>query len=155
MAAKKSQVRSANLFFAELIIVLLFFSISAAVILSVFAAADNKQKTASLTENSIICAQSLAECYSVNGDLSSSVALVFGEAFHSGEEVTLTLDEQMACSEDGAVQLSLAETVLSETEAGRLSQLEMIFSYCETQLYTLTCTAYCGSMKQEVQSDEG
>ncbi len=142
MEKQKIQVRRANLFFIELIIALLFFSISAVIMLRVFAAADNKQKTAALTEKSIICAQSLAEVYSVSGDLSRSVYTVLGADGVGDDELTLVLDDELSLAESGSVQLTMQETVLSDTAAGRLSQLEMTFSAGETELYSLTCKAY-------------
>lgn len=141
MEKQKVQVRRANLFFIELLIALLFFSISAVIMLRVFAAADNKQKTAALTEKSIICAQSLAEAYSVSGELSDSAYKVLG-VDADGEEAIISLDEELSPAEDGAVLLTLAETVLSDNAAGRLTQLEITFTAGETQLYTMTCSAY-------------
>lgn len=141
MEKQKVQVRRANLFFIELLIALLFFSISAVIMLRVFAAADNKQKTAALTEKSIICAQSLAEAYSVSGELSDGTYKVLGVSA-DGEEMTISLNEELSPAEGGAVQLKLTETVLSENAAGRLSQLEITFAAGETQLYTMTCSAY-------------
>ncbi len=142
MEKQKVQVRRANLFFIELLIALLFFSISAVIILRVFAAADHKQKTAALTEKSIICAQSLAEVYSVSGDLSYSVYKVFGVDGISGDELTQTLDDELSPDESGAVKLSLRESVLSNDAAGRLSQLNITFTSGETELYSVTCRAY-------------
>lgn len=142
MEKQKIQVRRANLFFIELLIALLFFSISAVIMLRVFAAADNKQKTAALTEKSIICAQSLAEVYSVSGNLSRSVYMTLGVDGVSGDELTLVLDDELSPAESGAVQLTMQETVLGDTAAGRLSQLDIAFTAGETELYSLTCKAY-------------
>lgn len=142
MEKQKVQVRRANLFFIELLIALLFFSISAVIMLRVFAAADNKQKTAALTEKSIICAQSLAEVYSVSGDLARSVYMTLGVDDVSDDELTLLLDDELIVADNGCVQLTMCETVLSDTAAGRMSQLDITFAAGETKLYSLTCTAY-------------
>ncbi len=150
MEKQKIQARRANLFFIELVIALLFFSISAVIILRVFAAADNKQKTAALTEKSIICAQSLAEVYSVSGDVRVTTAEVFGTVADDSE-LTLVLDESFSLADDGAVQLTMRETVISDDAAGRLSQLQMTFSAGETELYALTCSAYMPLNMQEVR----
>lgn len=142
MEKHKFKERRANLFFIELIIALLFFSLSAVIILRVFASADNKQRNAALTERSIICAQSLAEVYSAEGDISVTCAEVLG-AIGSGSDFTLSFNENMVpVAEDGCVKLAMHETVLSDTDAGRLSQLDMTFTAGETELYSLTCTAY-------------
>ena len=65
---KKSTERPLNLFFIEMIISLLFFSISGAVILSVFAGADKKSRAGETLESIIVFSQSVAEVYSLNGD---------------------------------------------------------------------------------------
>lgn len=150
MEKQKIQARRANLFFIELIIALLFFSISAVIILRVFAAADNKQHTAAMTEKSIICAQSLAEVYSVSGDVRSCTDVVFdNKQLDSVYEIML--DEDMSpVADDAAVKLTMQETVLSEDAAGRLSELTMTFSTGDAELYSLTCSAYIPLNMQEV-----
>ena len=140
---KKAQLRPANLFFVELMCVLLFFSISAAIILQVFAAADNKQKLGSLTEKTMICAQSLAESYSVTGDLSETVKQVFGEETDSSVKVlTIALDSELKTTDEAVVTLKLSEISETLTEAGRFSRLQMDFTAGETTLFSLCSSAY-------------
>lgn len=140
---KKALLRPANLFFVELMCVLLFFSISAAIILQVFAAADNKQKLGSLTEKAMICAQSLAETYSVTGNLSETVKIVFGEETDCSEkDITLALDKELNISDTAVVTLKLSEVSEALTEAGRLSRLQMDFTAGETTLFSLCSSAY-------------
>ncbi len=144
MEKEKTQVRRANLFFIELVIALLFFSISAVIILRVFAAADNKQKTAKLTEGAILCGQSLAEAYSVCADRYEAAEMLFGQEFPQENSLTLeiTLDDDFKPSENGRVTLALCETVKSETEAGKLAVMEISFTAGEQPLYSLSCSAY-------------
>ena len=141
---RKAQLRPANLFFVELMCVLLFFGVSAAVILQVFAAADNKQKLGTLTEKSMICAQSVAECYSVTGDVGETVQLVFGEDAGSVEDNTLTLmlNSEFKPASDGVVMLKLSEISETISTAGRLSRLQIDFTTGETTLFSLCCSAY-------------
>lgn len=143
----KARLQSANLFFVELMCVLLFFAISAAVILQVFVAADNKQKLGSLTEKAMICAQSVAESYSVSGNISETVKLVFGEETDiAAKAATFVLDKDMAVSEDGIVTLRLSEFSETAGEAGRLSRLQMDFTVGDTALFSLCCCAYIPEM---------
>ena len=69
--------RPINLFLAEIIIALLFFSISGAVILQVFAAADIKSRKSGELESVIICAQTLAEAYSESGNIVTAAKIVW------------------------------------------------------------------------------
>ncbi len=142
----KALMRPANLFFVELMCVLLFFAISAAVILQVFVAADNKQKLGSLTEKAMICAQSVAECYSVTGDISDTVKLVFNTDTDADKDTVIYLDKEMAVSENGVVTLQLSEISETISEAGRLSRLQMDFTTGETTLFSLCCSAYIPEM---------
>ncbi len=131
----------ANLFFIELIIVLLFFSFSSAVILRIFAAADHKQDMSDLTERAVICSQSIAEAFSVSGNIGETAALVFGNTAVPDESGELRLDKNMLLSESGTVTLRLAEKS-SDTEAGRLSRLSAAFIIDGKELYSLECSSY-------------
>ncbi len=140
---KKAALRPANLFFVELLIVLLFFSLSAAIILRVFAAADYKQTLGELTEKSILYAQSVAECYSVTADMSATVDLVFGtSADITDGAAVLTLDDGFNASADGKVTLTLSEISREVTAAGCFTRLSIEFSLGEDELYALICSAY-------------
>ncbi len=139
----KAEVRPANLFFVELIIVLLFFSLSAAIILRVFAAADNKQKLGELTEKSIIRAQSLAECYSVTGDASAAAEQVFGVQPDMSEGMmSMSLDSELSPAQEEAVLLTMTELSREQSGAGALSSMRITFTAGESELFSLTCTAY-------------
>lgn len=139
----KAEMRPANLFFVELIIVLLFFSLSAAIILQVFVAADSKQKLGELTERSIVSAQTIAECYSVTGDIGETVELAFGTKADTTDGVyTLLLDSELAVSPEGEVTLSLSEISREISEAGAFTRLSIEFTRGEQELYSLICSAY-------------
>lgn len=120
-----------NLFFAEMIIALLFFSISGAVILKVFSSADMKSRESARLERVIVFAQSFAEVYSESGSVSETARLVLGE-YSAGEEVFL---------EDGSVNMRTSEK-RTATGAGELSELTMTFTADGEEIYSLTCSAY-------------
>lgn len=67
-----------NLFFLEMIIVLMFFSIAAAVILRSFAASDKLARGSRRLENMAFCAQSAAELYSQTGSIGDTAERLFG-----------------------------------------------------------------------------
>lgn len=137
----KAHIRPANLFFIELLIVLLFFSFSVAVILQIFASADHKQELSDLTEGSVICAQSAAEAFSVSGDLSETAELVFGVDEDLGSSAVIILGDDFKISDDGRITLNLKQRD-EESTAGRLSYLDISFTVGETELYSLSCAAY-------------
>ena len=135
-------MKPANLFFIELIVVLLFFSFSSAVILGIFAAADHRQKHSDLTEKALICSQSLSEAFSVKGDFTEAAAIVFGEGAFDENSAEISLDSDMKPCEDGDVALFMQESH-EETKAGRLSSLTFEFRTEDGLLFDpITCEAY-------------
>ncbi len=135
--------RPINLFFTELIIALLFFSISGAVILQVFAAADKRSRLSAEKESAMICAQSIAEVYSVSGSAAEAFAAVFsGELFNGdGGEYSIILDSYCRPAIDGNIELKAAEK-REKTSSGELSRLSMSFTSDKGELFSLDCTAY-------------
>lgn len=136
--------RPINLFFTELIISLLFFSISGAVILNVFASADKRSQANAEKENAMICAQSIAEAYSELGDADVALNTVFAQSpDYDGDSgvYTVKLDRHCKPSGDGRIILSASEK-REKTASGELSELAMSFTDGENELFSLTCTAY-------------
>lgn len=109
-----------NLFFLEMIIVLLFFSIAAAVILNVFAASDRLAKKSRLTEAMAFCAQSAAEIFSETGSLPQTVEELFGIESANMNEVDIPLDESCKYSPENA-SLYMRMYVSAEEQEGLYS----------------------------------
>lgn len=136
--------RPVNLFFTELIIALLFFSISGAVILNVFASADRKSHINAEKENAMICAQSIAEAYSVLGNADEALKTVFVQSpeFDAGSGIyTIQLDNLCKPATDGKVIMSATEE-REITVSGVLSELSIVFSDGNEELFSLVCSAY-------------
>ena len=122
-----------NLFFIEIIIALLFFSISGAVIMKVFAAADAKTRRSGLLEETVITAQSIAELYSCDGDADAAVKKAAGVSDYD--------DLSSVPLEGGRVILSVSES--SENYgAGEVRKLTMVFRMDGEEIYSLNCSAY-------------
>ncbi len=128
--------RPINLFFAEMIIALLFFSISGVVILRIFAAADNKTRMSNKLENVIVCAQSMAEAYSECGNISQSANLVWNSPMISEENHVTTVNLP-----ESDIVLKAYEERITQT-AGELAKMHMVFTSDGEELYTLDCSAY-------------
>lgn len=138
MIKRKGERRPQNLFFVELIMALLFFALSSAVILQVFAAAHTRQQQSTLTERAVICGQSIAEAYSVSGETELAMFAVFGERL-GGE--TFALDDELKLAANGEVTLSLTEERVISA-AGTLKWLNVSFSTEDGQLYAQRSAAY-------------
>lgn len=128
----ESRRRPVNLFFIEIIIALLFFSISGAVIMRVFATADSRTRKSALLENVIIAAQSVAELYSVSGDAAEAVAQAVG---FRGEDLSAVPVE------DGGAVMSVSER-REPSAAGELRRLSLVFTRDGDKIYSLDCAAY-------------
>ena len=134
--------RPINLFFTEIIIALLFFSISGAVILKVFSSADLKSQNSARLERVIITAQSIAEAYSGSGDFNAAAKLVLGDS--TAVEQLYGNSQAKVLLEGGSVELQADES-WRITDAGRLSELTMTFISGDKEIYSLTCSAYIRS----------
>lgn len=122
--------RPINLFLIEMVIALLFFCISGVVILKVFAGADSKSQESARLERVVVLAQSIAEAYSV-----------YGDADKAAECVGLERLDTSIPDEGGSIVLQ-TEQSLSETDAGELHTLRMVFSYGDKEIYSLDCSSY-------------
>ncbi len=127
-----------NLLFAEMMIALLFFVISFAVLIRVFVAADGLERKSQRRVKAVLCAQSIAEAFSISGDTAQALRLVFGEDMPQGD---ISLDSALVPAEQGEIMLSLDEN-RSESGAGVYSQLVIRFRYSGEELYSLECGAY-------------
>lgn len=130
--------KSNNLLFAEMTLALLFFVISFAVIIRVFAAADGLERKSRRRVKAALCAQSIAEAYSVSGDTGTALRLVFGEDIPWD---SVSLDSDMRPEQDGEITLTLSEE-REDSAAGTYSTLSIRFEYSGEEVYALECGAY-------------
>ena len=88
-----------NLFFLEMIIVLLFFCIAAAVILKAFAVSDRLARESRRAESMAFCAQSAAELYSGTYSISAAAEEMFGiSGMENASVITIPLNERCGYS---------------------------------------------------------
>ena len=137
-----------NLFFMEMIIVLLFFGIASAVILNAFAASDRLSRESGRLERMSFCAQSAAEIFSKTGSLPQTLEKLFGSNSYDirGDEhasqVRLPLTEECAYSPENA-ELYMIMAVESEEPEG-LFKMYIVFTDGSDGevLYEITAGAY-------------
>lgn len=122
-----------NLFLVEIIIALLFFSISGAVIMKVFAVADAKSRRSALLEEVMVVAQSIAESYSCNGDANAAVRDAAG--------IIVYEDLSAVPLNGGTVIMSVLESRVA-SGAGELCGLSIEFTMEGSEIYSLNCSTY-------------
>ncbi len=115
-----------NLFFVEMIIVLLFFSIASVTILRTFAESDSLSRESARLERMSFCAQSAAELYSETGNLSETSKELFGIETENADTVIVPLDEQCRYSVSDASLYMNMTAVKGELDG--LSELHIAFS---------------------------
>lgn len=146
--ACKIKNRASNLFFVEIIIVLLFFCISGTIVMRAFAAAQLQAQKSSIHENIDLCAQSLAEAFSQYGSMEEAASAVFGKDLAADQagscEIYIDQNCQITASSEEYIKLALSQSTM-KTNAGSLNELTMCFSYKDEELYRLTCFAYLPS----------
>ncbi len=126
--------RPVNLFFIEIIIALLFFSISGAVIMKVFAVADGKTRKSAMLEEVVITAQSIAELYSCGNDAADAVRQALGDDHIGGDLSAVPI-------KGGKVILSVSER-RGSAGTGEMCRLSMTFTLDGSEIYSLDCSAY-------------
>lgn len=140
--------RASNLFFVEIIIVLLFFCLSGTIVMRAFAAAQLQAQKSSIQENIDLCAQSLAEAFSQYGSMEEAASAVFGKDLAADQtgscEIYIDQNCRITASSEEYIKLILSQSN-TETNAGSLNELTMYFSYNGEELFRLTCSAYLPS----------
>ena len=151
---KISRKRPVNTFFVELMIVVLFFSISGAVVLRMFASADSLSKANSTAAKCVMTIQSVSEIYAGNGDMKKTIDEYFGPgAYYTSSDdscmVTLGEDMKPLYTEDARKRFGRASIWFSETTEqgahGRYSELSsrlfLLFNGAD-EVYSQTSSAY-------------
>lgn len=139
-----------NLFFLEMIVVLMFFSIAAAVILRAFAASDKLARDGRRLENMAFCAQSAAEIYSAAGSIGDTAETLFGDNLrlagdNGGRVSEIAVPMTNGCEySPQSPELFMKMTETSEEYAGgSLKTLKISFSDGNGGiLYEITAGAY-------------
>lgn len=143
-----------NLFFMEMIIVLMFFSIASAVILNAFAASGRLSRESGQLEKMAFRAQSAAEIFSASGSLSQTLEELFGSGSYEilnadledggyAAEAKLPLTGDCEYSpQSPEIFMTLTETA-EKSDSGTLKILSVKFVNTDNkELYRITSGAY-------------
>ena len=109
---EKIEKGSTSNFFAEIIIVILFFAIASIIIVRIFATSVNNNDINGIRSEVIINAGSIIDVYKSGYSLSESLEKVIGGKFNNkNNKYTIILDDDMAQSDKGKVALIVEENV--------------------------------------------
>lgn len=127
----------------EMIVSLAFFSVSGAIILQVFAAAHRRSSENSARDSAILCAQSVAEAYSVSGSAGSACERVFGTLPREENGGYVMLLDSGCLPDFTSPQITLTMTeARSDSAAGEFSELTLNFTMESGELFSMSCSAY-------------
>ena len=139
---EKIEKGSTSNFFAEIIIVILFFAIASIIIVRIFATSVNNNDINGIRSEVIINAGSIIDVYKSGYSLSESLEKVIGGKFNNkNNKYTIILDDDMAQSDKGNVTLNVEESVKSNT-SGVLQSIRLRYVYKNRELYVIEGKKY-------------
>ena len=129
-------------FFAEIIIVILFFAIASTIIVRIFAISVNNNEINGIRSNVIINASSIIDVYKSGYSLSESLEKVIGGRFdNKNDKYVIILDDDMTQSAKGNVILIVEQKVNSNT-AGVRKSINLSYKYYNREIYAIEGKTY-------------
>ena len=139
---EKIEKGSTSNFFAEIIIVILFFAIASIIIVRIFATSVNNNDINGIRSEAIINAGSIIDVYKSGYSLSESLEKVIGGKFNNkNNKYTIILDDDMAQSDKGKVALIVEENVKTNT-SGLLQGIRLRYVYKTREIYVIEGKKY-------------
>ncbi len=139
------EIRHLNSFFQEIIVVILFFSLSCAIIVQVFVNAYLINLETEERNSAVMTATSFCEVYSVNGSLSQTVALIFGEdavKYIHEQNATLPLDDNFSPTENEKVFIFHISTRTTFRDSGNVHYADISVYKNGESIFSVTSSAY-------------
>ena len=139
---EKIEKGSTSNFFAEIIIVILFFAIASIIIVRIFATSVNNNDINEIRSEAIINAGSIIDVYKSGYSLSESLEKVIGGKFNNkNNKYTIILDDDMAQSDKGKVALIVEENIKTNT-SGLLQGIRLRYVYKNREIYVIEGKKY-------------
>lgn len=138
------QVRHMNSFFQEIVIVILFFSLSCAIIIQVFAKSFLLNQDSDKRNLGLLTVSSFCETFSIVGDLEETIDFVFGSSavlFIEEDKATIPMNDKFEVSEDGAISFEVF-TRSTKTPSGEMLYADVSITENGERLFALTTSSY-------------
>ncbi len=148
----KPSFRHLNSFFVEIILVVLFFAFSCAILIKVFANSYVQNKNADNINMAVITAQSFDNMFSSNGDLTKTVESMYGKSAAecvNNDYVVLFLDSQGKYSgQSGVFKIVISCNEDVNNKAGVIKSADISVLSDDGELVRLTSSVYVPEGKE-------
>lgn len=138
MKIKKSRSKS-PLFLMEMTIVILFFSLSAAICMKVFSAAKVRTDFARNMTNASFAAESIAECFKADYEDGKSFSGIYRHSSEKDGVITVYFGSDWTESDE---KDAVYRATVSKTEEKYIARAEInVYDAQDRELYSLSCAA--------------
>lgn len=133
---------STSNFFAEIIIVILFFAIASTIIVRIFATSVSNNDINGVRSKVIINSSSIIDVYKSGYSLAESLEEVIGGNYNKkSNKYKIILDNKMVQSSNGNIILNVKEDVKSNDD-GECKSIKLSYSYNSREIYVIEGRKY-------------
>ena len=133
---------STSNFFAEIIIVILFFAIASTIIVRIFATSVSNNDINGVRSKVIINSSSIIDVYKSGYSLAESLEEVIGGNYNKkSNRYKIILDNKMVQSSNGNIILNVKEDVKSNDD-GECKSIKLSYSYNSREIYVIEGRKY-------------
>lgn len=133
---------STSNFFAEIIIVILFFAIASTIIVRIFATSVSNNDINGVRSKVIINSSSIIDVYKSGYSLAESLEEVIGGNYNKkSNKYKIILDNKMVQSSNGNIILNVKEDVKSNDD-GECRSIKLSYSYNSREIYVIEGRKY-------------
>lgn len=136
-----------GLFLMELIVVTLFFSVAAVIVLKIFFVGENLSRESQVLTNSVIQAQNAAQLIKSDNGQTESLCDYYGTTEKDGIVVVYFDDEFVPCNNDDNASIKM---VVKQTTSEQIvdSTIDFLHTNSDQSVYSLETKTYTGRDSQ-------
>lgn len=136
-----------GLFLMELIVVTLFFSVAAVIVLKIFYTGEKLSRESQSLTNAVIQAQNAAQLIKSDSGKTESLCDYYGTTENNGSIVVYFDDEFIPCDNDDSASIKM---VVTQTTSGQIvnSNIDFVHIANDRSVYSLETKTFAGRESQ-------
>ncbi len=141
----KNPISHINSFFIEIILVLLFFSLSCAILIQVFSKSFKQNTEAELINSTVMKGQYISEVFSSCGDAQKTLTSVFGKSSFTkttGDKTQLTLNKNWNISDNNITYTVVINSSKKTTNSGTLTTAVIDIYHKDKLIFSKNASSY-------------